>query len=65
MKKFLFGALILGLMSACNNDSLTNQNETSPDQENIVPSALKRGCPSEEIRQAMLLKKPCIKTKNG
>jgi hypothetical protein len=63
MKKFLFGALVLGFMSACNNDNLTHQNETSPDQENTVPSALRRSCPSEEIRQAMLLKNPSLKQK--
>ena len=51
MKKFLFGALVLGFMSACNTDNLSNQNETPLDQEASAPSALKRSCPSEGIRQ--------------
>lgn len=63
MKKFLFGALILGLMSACNTDSLTNQNETPPNQEPTIASALKRSCPSEELRAKMLQKNPSLRLK--
>lgn len=63
MKKFLFGALVLGLMSACNTDSLTNQNETPLDQEVPVGNALKRSCPSEELREEMLQKNPALRQK--
>ena len=63
MRKFLFGALVLGFMSACNSDNLSNQNETPVDQEASAPGALKRSCPSEGIRQAMLLKNPALKQK--
>jgi hypothetical protein len=63
MKKFLFGALILGLMSACNTDSLTNQNETPPDQAPTTGSALKRSCPSEVLRAQMLQKNPSLRLK--
>lgn len=55
MKKLLFGALVLGFMSACNSDNLSNQNEES---QNLTAStsgtALKRGCASEEIRKIAL-----------
>ncbi|WP_126653434.1 zinc metalloprotease [Chryseobacterium aureum] len=63
MKKFLFGALVLGLMSACNTDSLSNQNETPQAQEPTIPSALKRSCPSEELRAEMLQKNPSLRLK--
>ncbi|RXM37682.1 zinc metalloprotease [Chryseobacterium sp. CH21] len=63
MKKFLFGALVLGLMSACNTDNLTNQNETPQGQEPTTPSALKRSCPSEELRAQMLQKNPALRLK--
>lgn len=56
MKKLLFGALMLGCMSACNSDNLSNQNEES--QNNLTASdpgtALRRGCASEEIRKNAL-----------
>ncbi|MEJ5052505.1 zinc metalloprotease [Chryseobacterium culicis] len=63
MKKFLFGALVLGFMSACNTDSLTNQNEASMDQEASAPSAFKKSCPSEELRAKMLQKDPSLRLK--
>jgi hypothetical protein len=63
MKKFLFGALVLGFMSACNTDSLNNQNETPLNQEPPVQSALKRSCPSEELRAEMLQKNPSLRLK--
>ncbi|WP_288447964.1 zinc metalloprotease [uncultured Chryseobacterium sp.] len=63
MKKFLFGALVLGLMSACNTDSLTNQNEIPQDQEPAIAGALKRSCPSEELRAQMLQKNPSLRLK--
>ncbi len=63
MKKFLFGALVLGFMSACNTDNLTNQNETPPTQEPATGSTLKRSCPSEELRAKMLQKDPSLRLK--
>lgn len=56
MKKLVLGALVLGFMSACNSDNLSNQNEES--QNNLTASspgaALRRGCASEEIRKNAL-----------
>ncbi|MEG0928377.1 MULTISPECIES: zinc metalloprotease [Chryseobacterium] len=63
MKRLLFGVLALGFMSACNNDSVTNQNETSADKEIASTSALKRNCPSEEMRQEALEKDPALRQK--
>ncbi|HCN48396.1 MAG TPA: zinc metalloprotease [Chryseobacterium sp.] len=63
MKKFLFGALVLGLMSACNTDSVTNQNDPPLSQEVSPGSAMKRSCPSEEIRAEMLQKNPALRQK--
>lgn len=63
MKKFLFGALVLGLMSACNTDSVTNQNDPPVSQEVSPGSATKRSCPSEEIRAEMLQKNPALRQK--
>lgn len=63
MKKLLFGTLALGLLSACTNESMTNQNETPIDKDVPAQTFLKRSCPSEEIRQAMLLKNPELKQK--
>jgi hypothetical protein len=63
MKKFLFGALVLSLMSACNTDSVTNQNDPPVSQEVSPGSAMKRSCPSEEIRAEMLQKNPALRQK--
>jgi len=55
MKKLLFGVLVLSFMSACNSDNLNNQTDESVNnQEPLAGSALKRGCPSEEIRKIAL-----------
>ncbi|QIY91173.1 zinc metalloprotease [Chryseobacterium gallinarum] len=54
MKKLLFGALMLGVMSACNSDSLSTQNETPSDPATASADLVKRGCASEEIRQEAL-----------
>lgn len=64
MKKLLFGALALGFMSACNNDSMTNQNE-SPMNSETSPTALavQRNCPSEEMREEALKKDPSLRQK--
>lgn len=64
MKKLLFGALALGLMSACNNDSMTNQNETPANEPTLSTNlTLKRGCASEEIRQETLQNNPELRQK--
>ncbi|CAI8934864.1 zinc metalloprotease [Chryseobacterium sp. IT-36CA2] len=62
MKKLLFGALMLGLMTACNNDNIQNQNETQAEPE-TSSLASKRICPSEEMRQEALQKDPALRQK--
>ncbi|MDR6490018.1 hypothetical protein J2799_004569 [Chryseobacterium vietnamense] len=56
MKKLLFGAFMLSVMAACNNDSITNQNENTTDEAATTTSLTQRGCASEEIRQEALKK---------
>ncbi|WP_278354194.1 zinc metalloprotease [Chryseobacterium gleum] len=56
MKKLLFGAFMLTVMAACNNDSITNQNENPTDESVTTPGLVQRGCASEEIRQEALKK---------
>ena len=58
MKKLLFGAFMLSVMAACNNDSITNQNENTTDEPTTSASLAQRGCASEEIRQEALKKSP-------
>ncbi|WP_454048248.1 zinc metalloprotease [Chryseobacterium sp. Marseille-Q8038] len=58
MKKLLFGAFMLSVMAACNNDSITNQNENTTDEPITSASLAQRGCASEEIRQEALKKSP-------
>lgn len=54
MKKLLLGAVVLGFMSACNSDNMSNQNE-NPVNEDIASAGLtQRGCASEEVRQEAL-----------
>ena len=51
MKKLLFGAFALGLMSACNTTTESTENLT----DNVATSvASRRSCPSEEIRANLL-----------
>ncbi|WP_426275866.1 zinc metalloprotease [Chryseobacterium sp. S-02] len=53
MKKLLLGVLVLGSLSSCNSDNITNQSEdlsNTSESSNVV----RRGCPSEEIRQEAL-----------
>lgn len=45
---------MLGVMSACNSDSLSTQNETPSDPSTASADLVKRGCASEEIRQEAL-----------
>lgn len=62
MKKLLFGALMLGLMTACTNDNISSRNEMDP----TTPPAtaeLRRNCFSEEIRQEDLQKSPELRQK--
>ncbi|MFP8896221.1 zinc metalloprotease [Chryseobacterium sp. EZn1] len=54
MKKLLFGAFMLTVMSACNTDSVTNQNENTTDEAATTAGFAQRGCASEEIRQEAL-----------
>lgn len=65
MKKLLFGALALSLMSACNNDSMTNQNETQINSEasSTAFTATERNCPSEEMRNEALKNDPALRQK--
>lgn len=61
MKKLLFGALALGMMTACTNDSAVTQSE------NLVSATsdatARRGCPSDELRQEALKNDPALKAK--
>ena len=51
MKKLLFGAFALGLLSACNTTTESTENLT----ENVATSvASRKSCPSEEIRANLL-----------
>lgn len=58
MKKLLFGAFMLTVMAACNNDSINNQNENPTDEPVTSAGLVQRGCASEEIRQEALKKSP-------
>ncbi|MGV2451276.1 UNVERIFIED_CONTAM: zinc metalloprotease [Ralstonia mannitolilytica] len=58
MKKLLFGAFMLTVMSACNTDSVTNQNENTTDEAATTAGFAQRGCASEEIRQEALKRSP-------
>ncbi|MGX5686592.1 zinc metalloprotease [Chryseobacterium cucumeris] len=58
MKKLLFGAFMLTVMSACNTDSVTNQNENTTDEVVATAGFAQRGCASEEIRQEALKRSP-------
>ncbi|SMD01274.1 zinc metalloprotease [Chryseobacterium sp. YR221] len=62
MKKLLFGAIVLSFMSACNSDNISNQTEESQNSANSsAPTASKRFCPSEEMRQEALQKDPALR----
>lgn len=49
---------MLTVMAACNNDSITNQNENKTDEAATLAGLAQRGCASEEIRQEALKKSP-------
>lgn len=62
MKKLLLSILVLGSISSCNSDNITNQSEdlsNGTESSNLV----KRGCPSEEIRQEALKNSPELRQK--
>jgi len=64
MKKLLFGALVLGFMSACNSDNISNQEEISQDP--AAPTGItnaKRGCPSDLIREKNLQNDPALRAR--
>lgn len=65
MKKLLFGALALALLSACNNDSMPNQNESPMNSETASSTlnVLQRNCPSERMRNEALQKNPALRQK--
>ncbi|MFZ4932031.1 zinc metalloprotease [Chryseobacterium sp. Mn2064] len=58
MKKLLFGACMLGVMSACNSDNITNQNEAPANEPSTTSNLVQRGCASEAIRQEALKNSP-------
>ncbi|MCD9856270.1 zinc metalloprotease [Epilithonimonas sp. JDS] len=57
MKKLVLGAFILSFLSACNSDSVANQNEEAENKTNTGTTAA-RMCPSEEIRNKALQSNP-------
>ncbi|MDN4013780.1 zinc metalloprotease [Chryseobacterium gambrini] len=57
MKKLFIGILALGFLSSCNSDNVSNQSEEEA-APSTVSNLVKRGCPSEEIRQAALNSNP-------
>ncbi|MCW3161975.1 zinc metalloprotease [Chryseobacterium oryctis] len=64
MKKILFGALILGLMSACNSDNITEQHENEATADNVSSGNITaRGCASEEVRKVALQNNPELRQK--
>ncbi|CAM3071552.1 zinc metalloprotease [Chryseobacterium flavum] len=64
MKKLLFGALMLGLMSACNSDNITTQNEETANLSTTSSlTATSRICASEDLRKAALEKDPALRQK--
>ena len=54
MKKLLLGAVVLGFLSACNSDNMSNQNENPANEDIASASLTQRGCASEEVRQEAL-----------
>lgn len=64
MKNLVFGALILGFMSSCNSDSISNQEDASqaPGTTSGM-TASKRACPSDEIREEALRNDPELRAR--
>ncbi|KFF27716.1 zinc metalloprotease [Chryseobacterium vrystaatense] len=64
MKNLVFGALILGFMSSCNSDSISNQEDASQDPGTTSGmTASKRACPSDEIREEALRNDPELRAR--
>ncbi|GAB0156822.1 zinc metalloprotease [Chryseobacterium sp. Alg-005] len=63
MKKLLFGALMLGFVTACNSDNVTNPTENPANQEATSGDIAARGCASEDIRQEALKNSPELRQK--
>lgn len=61
MKKLLFGALALGMITACTNDNAVTQNDELTTSAADVAS--RKSCPSDEIRQEALRNSPELKAK--
>ncbi|MCW3161974.1 zinc metalloprotease [Chryseobacterium oryctis] len=63
MKRLLFGALVLSVMSACNSDSISNQEELqNPDIPSNVTTS-KRACPSDLMREKILNSDPSARAR--
>ncbi|MGN7756592.1 zinc metalloprotease [Chryseobacterium sp. 22532] len=64
MKKLFFGALVLGFMSACTSDNISNQEDISQDPGNPSSTmASKRACPSDIIREKALKSDPALRAR--
>lgn len=63
MKKLLFGALMLGFVTACNSDNVTNPTENPANQEATSGDIAARGCASEDIRKEALKNSPELRQK--
>lgn len=64
MKNLVFGALILGFMSSCNSDGISNQEDASQDPGTTSGmTASKRACPSDEIREEALRNDPELRAR--
>ncbi|SHE83313.1 zinc metalloprotease [Chryseobacterium vrystaatense] len=64
MKNLVFGALILGFMSSCNSDSISNQEDAPQDPGTTSGmTASKRACPSDEIREEALRNDPELRAR--
>lgn len=61
MKKFLFGAFALAVVSACTNDNAITETQDTDIQTSA--SVDKRICPSEEIRDEMLANNPAARAR--
>lgn len=61
MKKLLFGALALGMITACTNDNAVTQSEDFA--ASASDAVGRRACPSDELRQEALKSDPVLKAK--
>ncbi|KMQ66064.1 peptidase M43 [Chryseobacterium angstadtii] len=64
MKKLLFGILVIGALSACNSDNVSNQEEMSQNSEIPTTNATsKRVCPSDLLREKALKNNPELRAR--